>query len=384
MGKWRKVPLGSVATIARDAVDPASIDTNTPYVGLENVERGGAIIGVTTTAEAGVSSLKYRFTSRQVLYGKLRPYLAKVARPQFDGVCSTDILPINPSDQLDRDYLAHFLLHPETVALASARATGANLPRLSPKELAAIEIPLPSLTEQRRIAHMLDWAAALRVKRQDALAQLEELALSIFIEMFGDPRTNPKGWPIGRIGDLLESATYGTSEKASNTIGFPVLRMNNITATGRLDLTDLKYLATAPSERYLVRQGDILFNRTNSAELVGKTAIYRLDRPMAYAGYLIRLRVNSHNDAEYVSAFLNSRYGKRVLRGMCKSIIGMANINARELQSIEIPIPPTQLQRAFAQKVGAIERVRTSLERSSIELDELFDSLQTRAFRGEL
>jgi type I restriction enzyme S subunit len=136
--------------------------------------------------------------------------------------------------------------------------------------------------------------------------------------------------------------------------------------------------------RYLVRTGDVLFNRTNSADLVGKTAVFRDSRPMAYAGYLIRLRVNRDNDPEYLASFLNARHSKAVLRGMCKSIIGMANINATELQSIRIPQPPTSMQRSFAGQVVAIEKLKTTHRASLAELDALFASLQHRAFRGEL
>ena len=98
--------------------------------------------------------------------------------------------------------------------------------------------------------------------------------------------------------------------------------MSNITRTGGTDLSNLKYmnLDVSARDRYLVRTGDALFNRTNRPELVGKTAIFREARPMAYAGYLIRLRVNRENDPEYLASFLNTAYSKRVLRGMCKSI----------------------------------------------------------------
>jgi len=261
-----------------------------------------------------------------------------------------------------------------------------NQASVSIGNLKTISVSVPSLEDQRRIADTLDRAEALRAKRRAALAQLDELVKSIFIEMFGDPAANPKGWPICNIGYLLESASYGTSEKSEAIGGYPVLRMNNITRTGEMDLTDLKFmdLADSQKERYLVQVGDVLFNRTNSAELVGKTAIFRDTRPMAYAGYLIRLRVNKQNDPEYLSAFLNTDYSKRMLRGMCKSIIGMANINATEIQAMKIPQPPLSLQQEFARRVAAVEKLKTVHKASLAELDALFASLQYRAFRGEL
>ena len=204
--------------------------------------------------------------------------------------------------------------------------------------------------------------------------------------MFGDPATNPKGWPVRTIRDFLESASYGTSEKAEATGEFPVLRMSNITRTGEMDFAELKYmdLKEDQHERYLVRTGDVLFNRTNSAELVGKTAIYREANPMAYAGYLIRLRVNRKYEPEYLAAFLNTVYSKRVLRSMCKSIIGMANINATELQALRIPVPPHPVQHEFAGCIAAVEKLKATHRISLIEQDDLFTTVQQHAFRGDL
>jgi type I restriction enzyme S subunit len=161
--------------------------------------------------------------------------------------------------------------------------------------------------------------------------------------------------------------------------------MNNITAGGDMDLRNLKYMDRSTiDDQYLISKGDVLFNRTNSPELVGKTALYRDTRPMAYAGYLVRVRANSRNDPEYLAAFLNTRHTKRVLRNMCKSIIGMANINAREMQSIEIAEPPLTLQREFATRISTVESFKATQLAHLAELDALFASLQYRAFRGEL
>ncbi|WP_084685923.1 restriction endonuclease subunit S [Nonomuraea coxensis] len=260
-----------------------------------------------------------------------------------------------------------------------------NISNLDIHRCLALNIPVPPLEEQRRLAGLLDQVDDLRAKRQQAIALLDDLAQSIFLDMFGNPATNPKGWVIRTVSDLIESATYGTSQKAHTAGDFPVLRMGNLTAQGRIDLSSLKYLPTSEvGERHIVRKDDILFNRTNSADLVGKTAVFRENTPMAYAGYLVRVRTNPQNHPEYISAFLNSRYGKKILRNMCKSIVGMANINARELQSIRIPAPPLKLQQEFAQRLQATEQQRAAHVSHLEALDELFSSLQAKAFRGEL
>jgi type I restriction enzyme S subunit len=264
--------------------------------------------------------------------------------------------------------------------------TGATIKHLTGQDLARYEIPLPPIAEQRRIADVLDRAEALRAKRRAALAQLDTLTQAIFLDLFGDPVTNPKGWPTSKIGDLLESASYGTNQKCGGMGEFPVLRMNNITRSGEINLTSLKFMdvAAGQRDRYLLRVGDVLFNRTNSADLVGKTALFRDAKRMAYAGYLVRLRVNNENDPEYLAAFLNTDYAKRVLRRMCKSIIGMANISASEIKLMKILVPPAATQRAFANHVAAVEKLKAAQRASLVQMDALFASLQHRAFRGEL
>jgi type I restriction enzyme S subunit len=250
-----------------------------------------------------------------------------------------------------------------------------------------IRIPLPPLAEQKRIAGILDAADALRAKRRESLAQLDTLLQSTFLDMFGDPITNTKDWEVGVVGDLLESANYGTSKKADPENGaYPILRMNNITYSGAWDFTSLKYIDLGDKElsKHLVHKGQILFNRTNSKKLVGKTAVYRENEPMAFAGYLVRGIVNESAAPEYVGAFMNTPQMKKFLRSKCKNIVGMANINAKEFQAIPIPKPPVDLQRRFAAIVETVENQKDSHRAHLDELDTLFSSLQSRAFRGDL
>ncbi|MED4367026.1 restriction endonuclease subunit S [Schinkia azotoformans] len=142
---------------------------------------------------------------------------------------------------------------------------------------------------------------------------------------------------------------YGTSKPATIGGKYPYLRMNNITYEGQLDLTDLKFIDIPDKEieKCVVRKGDVLFNRTNSKELVGKTCVFNIDTPMVIAGYIIRVKVNEKVIPEYLSTFLNLKYSKNILFEMCKAAIGQANINAQELQDIEIIIPPMSLQLKF-------------------------------------
>lgn len=297
------------------------------------------------------------------------------------------LLRANPHRVFPR-YLYHWIITDETQAnLRKCARQTTNIANLSIPQAQELAIPLPPLEEQRRIAAILDQADALRCLRSRALDKLNTLGQAIFHEMFGDPATNPKNWPMGVIGDLLKEAKYGSSSKAnSEGRGLPMLRMGNVTYDGRIDLSDLKHIELSDKEfeKYTTRPGDLLFNRTNSKELVGKTAVVTQTEPMAIAGYLVRARANARGDTHYISGYLNSTHGKAVLRGMCKNIVGMANINAREFQSIPIAIPPVELQRAYADKLASLRaeetKIQTSLDLASI----LFNSLQHRAFEGEL
>ncbi|HEO1831609.1 TPA: restriction endonuclease subunit S [Acinetobacter baumannii] len=310
--------------------------------------------------------------------------VGEVSQLTFDATTNQAICSILPDQKVcDVNYLYRFLEASKPYLLT--RRVGGGQPNISQAVIKDLEVPLPPLNEQRRIASILEKADELRQKRQQAIEKLDQLLQATFIDMFGDPISNPKGWDVGCIGDMLESVKYGSSDKATLEGEIPILRMNNLTYSGEMDLTDLKYITKVQAdEKYLVKEGDILFNRTNSKELVGKTAVYVGPEPMAYAGYLVRARTKANYAPEYISAFLNSPWGKEKLQSMCKSIVGMANINAKEFQSIVLPIPPENEQIQFKNKVLTIrEKKRLLINQLSI-LDTLFKSLQNQAFSGNL
>jgi len=249
-----------------------------------------------------------------------------------------------------------------------------------------LSVPLPPLEAQKKIAAILDKADELRCNDQKILEKYDQLAQSVFLEMFGDPVYNKIKFDYCTIRDLVKEVKYGTSSKASQVGKYPYLRMNNITYSGYLDFSDLKYidLKEKDKEKYLVKKGDLLFNRTNSKELVGKTAVYGLKEPMAIAGYLIKVRVNSFANPYFIWGYLNSKHGKKTLENMCKSIVGMANINAQELQNIMILKPPIELQDKFAEIIKQIEVQKQLTQKSFKRSEELFQSLLQKAFRKDL
>jgi type I restriction enzyme S subunit len=266
--------------------------------------------------------------------------------------------------------------------------TGAAQPQITREGLSKIVLDIPESKEyQLHIANLLGKAENLISQRKESIRLLDEYLKSMFLEMFGDTSKNRNKFQKGTIRDVITAVKYGTSSPAEDEGLYPYLRMNNITPDGYMDYSKLKYINIydeREKEKYVVRKGDLLFNRTNSKELVGKTGVFNEDYEMIIAGYLIRVRTNEKANPWFLWGYLNSIHGKQTLLGMCKSIVGMANINAQELQGIKIVIPPIELQTQFAQIVEKTEALKTQYQQSLEELEYLYGSLSQRAFRGEI
>ncbi|EHR63699.1 restriction endonuclease subunit S [Saccharomonospora cyanea] len=390
MSDWKIVAVGDIATIERQVVSAESIKNGTKYVGLENIQPGGALVGVKSVEEGELASAKLAFSGEHILYGKLRPYLAKIARPDFSGVCSTDILPIKPGPKVLRDYLLFYLRQPSVIKIASSLATGASLPRLSQAMLGRMQVPLPSLSEQRRITAVLDQADALRAKRRETLAELDELIDSVFLDMVGDPGCNPRSWPVVRLGDLLVEGPQNGLYKPSSSYGrgVRILRIDSFRsgAIGGLEL--LKRVDASEDEvaLYGLRNEDIVLNRVNSIEHLGKSVLIpAISEPLLFESNMMRFRVDSARLLpRYAAQVLSSRYAQRYIVQSAKQAINQASINQRDVREFQFPLPPLDLQHEFARRVEAIERMKESQRAHLAELDALFASLQDRAFRGEL
>lgn len=387
MTDWAAVTLGGVASIDRTVVDPAEVDPSTLYIGLENVEKGGKIVGVRTVGEAELSSIKFQFTDRHVLFGKLRPYLAKIARPSFDGVCSTDILPILPGPQLDRSYLAHFLRLPESIALATVRATGANLPRISPKDLASFEIQVPALEEQRRIGEILDQADELLAKRYRSIALFDELAQSIFLDTFGDPSTNPKNWPVTLLDKVIINGPQNGLYKPASSYGagVPIVRIDAFYRGVITKMNSLKRLQVSEVElrRWMLHPGDVLINRVNSLDYLGKSALIpSLSEPTVFESNMMRLSVDENIlHPRFLIQVLQSAYVRSQILSRAKNAVNQSSINQSDVRSLEIFVPPRERQEKYVTDLKQIDCLGEAALWNAAMLGNLFSSLQDRVFR---
>lgn len=179
-------PLSDLIRIKRDSIQPCDIREGTRYLGLEHIESGGRIIDTPAVMSGELSSNKFRFDSHDILFGKLRPYLCKVAAPDFAGICSTDILPLVPKSAVFKNYLLSYLRTPSIVRLAAERSAGANLPRLSPKVLASFSVPIP--TESALVAYnkVFDRLMKLRTQLQAAAYHSTSLTRALSQYLFSE------------------------------------------------------------------------------------------------------------------------------------------------------------------------------------------------------
>ena len=278
------------------------------------------------------------------------------------------------------DFLYYYLVSKKEEVNNRGRGVAQNNINLS--MLKNIEIEMPNIEKQRKIANVLDKVNKIINKRQQQLKKLDELVKSRFIEMFGTFPENSKNWTICTIKEIVSDVRYGTSRAAVDGGKYPYLRMNNITYDGELDLTDLKYIDIPDKEleKCTVKCGDVLFNRTNSKELVGKTCVYNRNDTMVLAGFIIRIRVNENILPVFLAMFLNMDFSKTMLKEMCKSAIGQANINATELQKIRIILPPIELQEEFVEFKNQTDKSKLEIQKSLDKLEILKKSLMQQYF----
>ena len=258
--------------------------------------------------------------------------------------------------------------------------------------LGELLLPLPSLAEQRRIAAILDEADALRTKRRAALAQLDEMARAIFVEMFGDLRTNSRKWPLSPVGSYVAEFQGGKSLEAdpdNATARHKVLKISAVTS-GVFRPEECKPLpdAYAPPAEHFVKPGDLLFSRANTTELVGAVAHVDATPPdLLLPDKLWRFvwRAPRRVEPLFVWAlFQDAAVREEIGRRATGTSGSMKNISQAKLLSMPTILPPLDAQRVFVERLRSLNSQRAAHEAARAATDSLFASLQHRAFRGEL
>lgn len=292
-------------------------------------------------------------------------------------------------------------------------SAGIGQPNVNGSKLKELVIPLPPLAEQTRIAAKLEELLAqvdtlkaridgipalLKRFRQSVLAAAVSGRLTeewrakngakIEVEGSAAETSEEFAWPMVRLGDVALDFSYGSSAKSQRAGDIPVLRMGNIQG-GRLVWEDLVF-SSNPEElkKFSLQVGDVLFNRTNSPELVGKTAIYKGEQPAIYAGYLIRVRCSERIVPDFLNYCLNSPQGKDYCWKVKTDGVSQSNINAKKLADFRFGLPSTEEQteivRCVDQLFSFAERLEARISDARIRIDRLTQSILAKALRGDL
>lgn len=389
------IPVGEVSEQIRgvsygkgDATD-APEDGYLPVLRAGNITEFGVIYDDLVYVPRRFVSEKQLLRSGDVLIaassgsldvvGKAAPVLSDY-EGAFGAFCKV-LRPIR--NRVDPRYFSHYFRTTDYRRTVSNLAAGANINNLKNEHLDNLLIPLPTIDEQRRIAAILDQADALRAKRRDALAQLDRLAQSVFVEMFGDPETNPKNLRKSAISDIAEVSTGSTPSRGSGDFyggSIPWVKTTEVTGEVIHDTEEKLTEAGLRSIRGKLHPvNSILVAMYGQGQTRGRAALLAMEASCNQACGVIR--PSEHYLPRFMLAQLLLGYDR--LRALGRGG-NQENLNLQLLGAFEVLVPPLAIQQAFVTRMSAIDALKAMHRTALAELDALFASLQHRAFRGEL
>ncbi|MFD0883035.1 restriction endonuclease subunit S [Streptosporangium algeriense] len=301
-----------------------------------------------------------------------------------DCILDPNLMAIHPHKELDVRFLYHWFRTFDLLDISS----GTTVPQLNKQDLHPLQLPIPSVEEQCRIAEVLDKADELRAKRRRAIALLDELAQSIFHQIFGNGKNAPD-WPVEALSvHLTESSRNGLSPSTGGSIEEKVLTLSAITGAA-FDETAFKVstFTEHPPKSKRVNHRDLLVCRGNgNLHFVGLGFFPRRDMPdTVFPDTMIAARINYNAlDREYLEYAWRTKFVRTQIESGARTTNGTFKINQKVLNSLRIPIPPIDIQKDFGHRIRSLEAAKETQKKHLAKLDELFVSLQSRAFRGKL
>jgi type I restriction enzyme S subunit len=390
---WEKKTLADVCEISSALVDPRRNEYQSlVHVGGANIEANtGELFNLKTAKDEGLISGKFVFDEKMVLYSKIRPYLMKVARPDFKGLCSADIYPLVPRDgRLDRGFLYYVLLTERFTEFAVAGSARSGMPKVNREHLFAYSLSVPPLPEQRRIVGILDESfdgiatAKTNAEKnlQNARALFESHLQAVFTQ-------RDEGWVEKHLKEVCEKITDGTHQTPKYfDDGIIFLSSRNVTS-GRVDWDRIKYIDTKQHlemhKRVAPRRGDVLLAKNGTT---GVAAIVDRDTTFDIYVSLALLRALPVIRPQFLLYFINSPAAKHQFNKRLKGI-GVPNLHLEEIREVRISYPSNvdkqdHIVAGFDCLAAETQRLESFYRRKLAALDELKKSLLHRAFSGQL
>lgn len=396
------VQLGSVVTINPSSGDCEFLpNERIDFVPMSAIDADASI--TSSQEDRPYSEVKKGYTNfvdGDILLAKITPCFenGKISQIRIGteiGYGSTEFHVLRPdANKLDGRYLVHFLRQNRVRVEGERRMTGSAGQRRVPRSfLDTLPIFLPTLPEQRRIATILDKAESLRARQRKVLAQLDRLAQSIFVTMFGDPMAPTAPWGRVPVSSFVAGFESGKSVSAENeedtTSLYRVLKVSAVTS---LEFKPEECKAAppyhVPQDSHFVRAGDLLFSRANTAELIGATAyVSEVEENMLLPDKLWRFVW--HQEPKATPQFVNylfrqQKFRSEISRRASGSSGSMKNISQEKVLSIEVSLPPISMQQVFSNRIAKIMEMKTKQIAAVAFAESLFRVIQDRAFRGEL
>jgi type I restriction enzyme S subunit len=380
---WEWKRLGDICEEDKVIIDGRL--SNLPFLGLEMVEAETGKIDWNAQTVEGTSTCFY-FNERHILYGKLRPYLNKVALPDIQGRCSTELIPFFPIDENCREFIAYLLRRKETVDYVMAEKTGSRMPRANTGYLLNLKVPVPSPDEQYRIVTIIDARLEAVDKARKAAVEQVRVAedyLKALLKTYFNANCNCE-----YLNNFLVDISYGYTASADFEELTPkLLRITDI-QDGKVDWNNVP--GCSPKQdisQYYLQDGDIVVARTGGT--IGKTFLISSPPQNAiYASYLIKLTFNFKKLLpEYIQLFFSSDFYWMQLRQMSQGT-GQPNVNTVSLKKLKIPILPLAKQKNLVNhlsgEINKLNGLKAALNEQMLFIDALPASILRKAFRGEL
>ena len=368
------------------------------YLDISSIDRiNKKIIATTTTlTNEAPSRAKQPVIFEDIIVSTVRPNLNAVAyvEKEYDGsIASTGFCVLRPKKNiLNQLFLYYFSRSQNFINRLNLLSTGASYPAVSDKIVKSLKIPLPPIKTQKRIVAVLDRAQALIDKRKEQIALMDQLIQSIFYDMFGDPVLNPMGWNKSEFGNhiisIIGGKSLGGEVREMNVGEYAVLKVSAVTS-GFFNPSEYKVVnrSNLPEVLILPQKNDLLFSRANTVDLVGATCIVNADYDnLLLPDKLWRIKVKQSNlNNWFVKCLLSHNGFRRKLKKLATGTSGsMLNISKAKLKKLEMLIPPLNLQNTFADRVKKIESQKQTMTTALKELENNFNSLMQRAFKGEI
>jgi len=304
-------------------------------------------------------------------------------------VTVVDIAILRIKSDYSNSYIQYIINTSQVRHAIEGQITGTTRKRITRKKLENLKIPLPPLPEQQKIAAILDAADQLRQKDQQLIEKYTALSQSLFLDMFGDPKLNPKKWKLSYLHEVIEDGPQNGLYKPSKDYGSgaPIIRIdsfhNSIVETKSLKRVNINETELSNFEIF---ENDFVINRVNSPSHLGKCGLVpKINERMVYESNMMRVKFNTKKtNIVFMLSILSSQYLKNQILNSSKDAVNQSSINQKDVNNFTIPLPPINLQNQFAERIQAIESQKQQAQASLQKSEDLFNSLLQRAFKGEL